>query len=148
MCSVSLNTCPSLLTPASPHPSSSLLLPLFNEKQIHTFRTEMGFLELNEGCQRNANPQTTSCHCAPQKCASRASPSTVAKGRLSKQALSCWSWKPEARSEQTTGCFVPASRRIHTSVTLGALSSPVSLCTLYRAFVLTVTVSEGGCSEA
>lgn len=38
-----------------PASSSSLILMLLNEKQIQKLRTEIGFLELKEGCQRDAN---------------------------------------------------------------------------------------------
>ena len=41
--------------PAPPPPLSSLMLLLLNEKQMHKLRTEVGFLELKEGCRRQAD---------------------------------------------------------------------------------------------
>lgn len=37
-----------------PSAPSSLILPLLNDKRIHKLRTEIGFLELKEGYQRDA----------------------------------------------------------------------------------------------
>lgn len=124
------------------------MLLLLNEKQIHTLRTAIGFLELKEGCQRDADRLVQHTRPLDATVLLRKAPGALLQDSCPCGTLWAELWVgvkplPELQAQVTQRqeswtIGAGLEENPHARHTVGNLNFPFSLCTPHSAFGLTV----------